>query len=69
MQRRFRVQPRIETVALQFLREIPADALVRCAIDSESQTNTVLIERARDDLKMPDEKDRDCQYDVKYGGN
>jgi hypothetical protein len=69
VQRRFRVQPRVETVALQFLREIAGDALVRCAIDSESQTNAVLIERARDDLKMPDEKDRDCQYDVKYGGN
>ena len=64
MQRRFRVQPRSEPVALPLLNEIARDALIRCAIDRESQTNTVLIERIREDVKMPGEKNRCCECEM-----
>jgi hypothetical protein len=42
--------------------------LIGGPIDSESQTSTVLIEDVWEDLKLADEKDRDCQYDVNYRG-
>ena len=68
VQRRFRVEPGAEAVVLQFAREIAGHVLIGGPIDSESQTSTVLIEDVWEDLKMADEKDRDCQYDVNYRG-
>jgi len=68
VQRRLGVEPGAEAVALQLIREVAGYALIRGPIDGESQTSTVLIEDVWEDLKMADEKDRDCQYDVNYRG-
>ena len=68
VQRRFRVQPCSESVALPFIDKIACDTLIRRTVDSESQTNTVLIKRTREEAKMADEKNRKCQYDVNYRG-
>jgi hypothetical protein len=69
VQWRFSIQPRREAIVSPFINQIARDALIRCAVDSESQTYTVLIERIRQHPKMADQKNRDCEGDMKRSSN
>lgn len=68
MQRRFGLPPHYEADVLPSNNHLTCERLVGCSIDRESETNTVLIKRVWQKLKMTDEKNRDCQCKVTDSG-
>jgi hypothetical protein len=68
VQRSLGLQPREKSVGLPLLDQQRRDLLIACAIDSERQSDSVLIERAWQKLKMTDEENSGCQSDMnRYG--
>jgi hypothetical protein len=69
VQRRFSVQPGSEAIVSPFSYKIAGYTLIRCAVHSESETNTVFVERIWQSAKMSDKKNRDCEGDMKRSSN
>jgi hypothetical protein len=53
---------------LPSINHLTCERVVGCSIDRESETNTALIKRAWQKLKMTDEENRDCQCNVTGSG-
>jgi len=68
VQRRFRIEPCTEAVALPFLNQITGDALIRGAVDRESYRDAVLIESVWENAKVAGEEDHSRQCDMNRSG-
>lgn len=64
----FHCQPREEAVGLPNTGHVAGQCSIRRSVNGESQANSVLVERARQKLKVAGEENRDCQCDMNCGG-